>query len=48
MHLIDFRLAWTRPYRGLRWWYDAGKPANDPCLALITDVVCHLDGTTLR
>lgn len=38
MHLIDFRLAWTRPYRGLRWWYDAGKPVDDSCLALIADI----------
>lgn len=38
MHLLAYSLAWARPYRGLRWWYDAGKPTDDPRLALIADV----------
>ncbi len=38
MHLMAFSLGWTRPFQGLRWWYDAGQPTDDPRLALIADV----------
>lgn len=38
MHLLAYGLAWARPYRGLRRWYDAGKPADGAILTLISDV----------
>ena len=31
-------LGWVRPDAGLNWWYGAGKPTDDPRLALIHDV----------
>ena len=33
-----YRLGWSRPDRGLRWWYEASKPVDDPTLALIAEV----------
>lgn len=30
-----FSFGWTRHDRGLMWWYDAGKPTDDPRLELI-------------
>ena len=38
LHLLIYGLGWSRPDRGLHWWYDAGKPTNDSKLALIHDV----------
>ena len=38
MHLMAFSLGWTRPSRGLRRWYDAGQPTDDPHFGLIADV----------
>ena len=35
---LTYSFGWTRQDRGLRWWYDAGKPVNDSRLALINDV----------
>ena len=35
LHLMLYSLGWANPGRGLRWWYDAGKPALDPHLALV-------------
>ncbi|TFC34128.1 hypothetical protein [Cryobacterium sp. TMT2-42-4] len=37
-YLLLHRLGWARPDRGLRWWYDQGKPAQDPTMALILAV----------
>ncbi|CAO1648932.1 hypothetical protein NYA9BBAC_00084 [Salinibacterium sp. NYA9b] len=37
-NLLLYRLGWSRPDRGLRWWYDAGKPVDDPTLAFIAAV----------
>lgn len=44
--LLTYSLGWTRHDRGLRWWYDAGKPTDDPRLALI-DAVWERDGNLL-
>lgn len=38
MHLLAYSLAWARPYRGLRRWYEAGNPADGAVLTLISDV----------
>ncbi len=37
-YLLLRRLGWSAPHRGLMRWYDAGKPTDDPTLALIADV----------
>jgi hypothetical protein len=37
-HLLLYRLGWSRPDHGLRWWYDSGKPTTDPTLALLAEV----------
>lgn len=37
-NLLLYRLGWSRPDRGLRWWYEAGKPVDDPTLALIAEI----------
>lgn len=44
--LLTYSFGWTRYDRGLRWWYDAGKPTDDPRLALI-DAVWERDGNLL-
>jgi hypothetical protein len=36
--LLLRRLGWSRPDLGLTWWYDAGKPTDDPTLKLVSDV----------
>lgn len=38
VHLLVYSLGWDRPDIGLRWWYDARKPTDDPRLRLIADV----------
>jgi hypothetical protein len=38
LHLLVYGFGWSQPGRGLRWWYDAGKPVDDPKLALIREV----------
>ena len=38
LHLLVYSFGWARPDRGLRWWYDAGKPTDDPRLQLISQV----------
>jgi hypothetical protein len=43
---LTYSLGWTRHDRGLRWWYDAGKPVDDPRLALI-NAVWERDDTLL-
>jgi len=37
-YLLTFSFGWTRHDRGLRWWYDAGKPTDDPRFALLDEV----------
>ena len=37
-YVLLHRMGWARPDRGLRWWYDAGKPVDDPTLSLISEV----------
>jgi hypothetical protein len=43
-YLLSYSLGWSRHDRGLRWWYDAGKPTDDPRFALINEV-WERDGT---
>jgi hypothetical protein len=38
LHLLVYGLGWVRPDRGLRWWYDSGKPVADRTLQLISQV----------
>jgi hypothetical protein len=38
LHLLVYGLGWVRPDRGLRWWYDSGKPVNDRTLNFISQV----------
>lgn len=44
VHLLTYRLGWTRHDRGLRWWYDHGKPRDGGALSLLADV-WDADGT---
>lgn len=37
-YLLLRRLGWSAPHRGLMRWYDAGKPTDDPTLALVADI----------
>lgn len=37
-YLVMYRLGWARPHRGFQWWYDNGKPFDDPTLAFISQV----------
>lgn len=38
LHMLLYSLGWARPDRGLRWWYDTGRPTDDPRLALLEHV----------
>ena len=38
LQLLVYSFGWSRPDRGLRWWYDTGKPVADPKLALISEI----------
>ena len=38
LHMLIYSLGWARPDRGLRWWYDTGRPVDDPRLALLEHV----------
>ncbi len=38
IHLLRYSLGWLQPGKGLRWWYDAGRPLDGPQLALIHDL----------
>lgn len=29
LHVLLYSLGWARPERGLRWWYDTGKPVHE-------------------
>jgi hypothetical protein len=37
VHLLSYSFGWSRPDRGLRWWYDAGKPTDDYRFELIRE-----------
>ncbi len=37
-HLLVYGFGWSRPDRGLHWWYDAGRPVDDPKLALLGEI----------
>lgn len=37
-HLLVYGFGWSRPDRGLRWWYDVGRPVDDPKLALLSEI----------
>lgn len=43
---LTHSFGWTRHDRGLRWWYDAGRPTDDPRLALL-DAVWARDGNLI-
>ncbi len=36
--LLIYSFGWPRPDRGLKWWYDAGKPVDDVRLQLLSQV----------
>ena len=38
LHLLVYGFGWSRPDRGLKWWFDAGKPTDDLKLELLSDV----------
>ena len=38
LHLLVYGFGWSRPDRGLHWWYGAEKPVDDPKLALISEI----------
>lgn len=35
LHVLIYSLGWARPDFGLRWWYENGKPVDDPRLRLL-------------
>ena len=43
---LTYSFGWTRHDRGLRWWYEAGKPVDDPRFELI-DAVWEHDGNLM-
>ncbi|WP_157428833.1 hypothetical protein [Agromyces salentinus] len=43
---LTHSFGWTRHDRGLRWWYDAGRPTDDPRFALL-DAVWGRDGNLI-
>lgn len=38
LHLLRYSFGWARPDLGLKWWYEASKPIDDPRLALIAEI----------
>ena len=38
LHLLVYGLGWVRPDRGMKWWYDSGKPTVDRTLRFVTRV----------
>ena len=36
LHLLLYRLGWSRPDLGVRQWFDDGKPTDDETLALLS------------
>jgi len=39
VELMAYSLAWPRLDLGLRWWYDAGQPTDDPRLLLLREML---------
>lgn len=37
-YILIYRLGWAHPERGLRRWYEAGKPVDDATLALVSEI----------
>lgn len=37
-YILIYRLGWAHPERGLRRWYDDGKPVDDATLALVSEI----------
>lgn len=46
LSFLTYSFGWTRPDKGLLWWYSNGMPTDDDRLALITDT-WHADGTLI-
>jgi hypothetical protein len=46
LHLIVYGFGWVRPDRGLRWWYQNGKPLADDRLRLISQIWDAMSGLT--
>jgi len=40
-YLLTLALGWTNPAKGLKWWYDAAKPTDEPVLRLLKEVWDH-------
>lgn len=38
LNLLIYSFGWPRPDRGLRWWYEAGKPITDPRFQLTAEL----------
>ena len=38
LHPMIYGLGWVHPGRGLRWWYEKGKPVADHSLRLVSQV----------
>ena len=38
LHMRVYSLGWSRPDEGLRWWYDNGRPTDDPTRAARRDL----------
>lgn len=38
LNLLIYGFGWSRPDRGLHWWYENGFPTDDPKLALLRQV----------
>ncbi|HEY3924653.1 MAG TPA: hypothetical protein VGL75_08825 [Acidothermaceae bacterium] len=38
LYLLIYSFGWARPDLGLRWWYDSGKPVDDPRLQLLSQI----------
>jgi len=38
LHLLCYSFGWARPDHGLHWWFEAGKPVDDPRLQLLMEI----------
>ena len=38
IHMLRFSLGWARLDKGLWWWYQQGKPRDDPRLRILADI----------
>lgn len=45
VHLLRYRLAWNAPARGLRWWFENGKPTYKSREFALMKGVWDSDGT---